>query len=110
MRYYHACFGSHPVSTFIAEVKRGYLRGCPGLTEKNIRRYFRHEEATDMGHMKLKQQGTRSTTTISNRGRPRKQNKIQAEEAADDTKTIPAQDPRNAQTHEVFMATASADG
>ena len=110
VKYYHACFGSHPVSTLIAAVKKGYLRGCPGFTEKNIRKYLGNEEATDLGHMKLKQQGTRSTTTISNRGRPRKQQGQHGDDAIDDAQTIPAQEPHNKKTHAVFMATAAADG
>ena len=38
IKYYHACLGSHPKSTLIAAVKKGYLRGCPGLTAKNIQK------------------------------------------------------------------------
>ena len=69
---YHASLGSHPKATLIAAANAGYLRGCPGLNVTAIRKHIGIEDATEMGHMKQVQQGVRSTTTKSRRGRPQK--------------------------------------
>ena len=70
IKYYHASLGSHPKRTLIEAANAGYLKGCPGLTVAAISKYVSVEDATDMGHMKQKHQGTQSTTDRSRRGRP----------------------------------------
>ena len=72
IKYYHASLGSHPKATLIAAANAGYLRGRPGLNATAIRKHIGIEDATKMGHMKQVQQGVRSTTTKSRRGRPPK--------------------------------------
>ena len=110
-KYFHAALCSHPKSTLIAAANEGYLRGCPGFTAAAIRRFIGVEVATECGHMRQIQQGTRSTTTKSNRGRPSKtarEEEIQA--AAEDAMSTPAQEPRNEKTHIVFMTTVEKEG
>ena len=70
IKYYHASLGSHPKRTLIEAANAGYLKGCPGLTAAEIRKYVSVEDATEMVHMKQKHQGTQSTTNRSRQGRP----------------------------------------
>ena len=72
IKYYHASLVSHPKRTLIEATNAGYLKGCPGLTAEAISKYIAIEDATEMGHMKQKQQGTKSTTNKSRQGRPSK--------------------------------------
>ena len=62
-----------------------------------------------MGHMRQQPSGTRSTTKKSNRGR-KPLDVLEMEAAADDSLTIPEQEPGNAKTKFVFMTTQLADG
>ncbi len=75
----------------------------------SIRKYINVEEATEMGHMKQIQQGIRSTTTKSNRGRPTKE-AAERKAATEDAISIPKQEPRNEKTHMVYMTTMKAEG
>ena len=61
IKYYHESLGSHPKQTLIEAANAGYLKGCPGLTAAGIIKYVSVEDATEMGHMKQKHQGTKST-------------------------------------------------
>ena len=58
MEYYHASLGYHPKRTLIEAANAGYLKGFPGLTTAAISKYVSVEDATEMGQMKQKQQGT----------------------------------------------------
>ena len=72
IKYYHASLGYHPKRTLIEAANEGYLKGCPGLTAAEIIKYVSVEDATEMGHMKQKQQSTQLTTNKSRRGRSSK--------------------------------------
>ena len=72
IKYYHASLGSHPKTTLIEAAKVGYLIGCPRMDARSISKFIGIEESTKMGHMKQIQQGTKSTTMKSGRGRPAK--------------------------------------
>jgi hypothetical protein len=67
------------------------------------------EEATEMGHMKQIQQGVRSTTKKSNRGRPSKE-AAEGKAAMEDAISITKQEPRNEKTHIVYMTAVKAEG
>ena len=119
-RYFHASLGSHPKSTLVAAAKAGYLRGCPGFDAATISKYIDVDDATEMGHMKQTQQGARSTSTTSNRGRPKKATqqteqelalrKMERDLAADDSESTPTQEPGNQRTNHVYMTTKRAEG
>ena len=68
IKYFHAALGLHTKATLVAAAKANYLRGCPGLTADDINKFINIEIATEMGHMKQKQKGVKSTTAKSNRG------------------------------------------
>ena len=70
IKYYHASLGSHTRRTLATAANRGYLKGLPGLTAEAINKNIGVEEATEMGHMREMPSGTRSTTKLTNRGRP----------------------------------------
>ena len=111
IKYFHAALCSHTKSTLIAAANEGYLRGFPGLTATAIRKYIGIEVATELGHMKQIQQGTRSTTTKSRRGRPtNKAREQEILEAARDAEATPVQEPNNEKTHIVFMPTIAQEG
>ena len=62
-----------------------------------------------MGHMHQLPSVTRSTTKMSNRGRPAL-NFLDCDAAAEDAIAAPEQDPRNDRTKMVFMTAVLADG
>ena len=105
IKYYHASLGSHLKRTLIEAANAGYLKGWPGLIAAAIIRYVSVEDATEMGHMKHKQQGTQSTTNKSRQGRSSKHTQ-QSDTAAAiaDAISLPAQEQDNNKTHMVFMS------
>ena len=52
IRFFHAALFSPPKSTLRVAIKRGYLRGCPGLTEKRVEAVIKVEDATVMGRLR----------------------------------------------------------
>ena len=111
IKYYHASLGSHRKRTLIEAVNAGYLKGCPGLTAAEISKYVAVEDATEMGHLKQKQQGTKSTTNNSRRGRPSRQTQqSDTASAISNEISVPTQDPDNNKTHLVFMSVKIVEG
>ena len=111
INYYHASLGSHPKRTLIEAANAGYLKGFPGLTAAATRKYKAVEYATEMVHMKQKQQGTNSTTNKSRQGRPSKQTQQSDTAAAiSDAISVPTQEPDNNKTHLVFMSVKRIEG
>ena len=111
IKYYHASLGSHPKQTLIEAANAGYLKGCPGLTAAAIRKYVSVEDATEMEHMKQKNQGIQSTTNRSRQGRP-SQHTQQSDTAAAiaDAISLPTQEQDNNRTHLVFMSVKRVEG
>jgi hypothetical protein len=62
VRFAHQSLGNPKISTLLKAVRRGFLRGCPYMTEKLILKYLNPSPATAKGHMKRPRQGIRSTT------------------------------------------------
>ena len=111
IKYYHASLGSHPKRTLAAAARAGYLQGCPGLTQDAINKFIDVEEATEMGHMRAAPAGVRSTTSVSKRGRSRKEiHSQERKEASNDATDTPTQEPGNVKTRLVFMTVKLADG
>ena len=105
IKYYHAILISHPKTTLIAAANAGYLRGCPSLTASDISKFIVIKDATEMGHMKQLQQGVRSTSTKSSRGRPAAlTQQSTGASATNDEITTPPQEPSNIKTSLVFMS------
>ena len=105
IKYSHASLGSHPKTTLIAAANVGYLKGCPGLIASAIIKFIVIEDATEMGHMKQLQQGVRSTSTKSRRGRPAALTQQSTRDAVTmDTISTPTQEPGNIKTRLVFTA------
>ena len=109
-KYMHASLGSHPKTTLIAAANEGYLNGCPGMTVPSISKFIAIEDATEMGHMKQIQQGARSTSRKSNRGRPSQQAPAVSPRtlAMDDALSTPEQSPGT--QPRVYMAVEKAEG
>ena len=106
----HSSLGSHPKTTLISAAKSGYLRGLPGFNAKAITKFIVVEDATEMGHMRQVQKGVKSTTTKSNRGRPKSQpDALERTAAIDNTIYIPTQEPGNAKTNLVYMTVGKAE-
>ena len=59
--FYHACCFAPVADTWINAINKGYFRGWPNLTAKNVRKYIGNTPATIMGHLQQKKQGLRST-------------------------------------------------
>ena len=111
IKYYHASLVSHPKRTLIEATNAGYLKGCPGLTAAAISKYVAVEDATEMGKIKQKQQGTNSTTNKSRRGRPSRQTQqSDTATAIADAISVPTQEPDNNKTHLVFMSVNRVEG
>ena len=62
MRYLHGCAGFPVTSSWVKAIRLGYFMGWPGLTASRVRRYLPKSEETALGHIKLNQQGTRTTS------------------------------------------------
>ena len=105
IKYYHASLGYHPKTTLIAAANAGYLKGCPGLTASAIRKFIAIKDATEMGHMKQLQQGVRSTSTKSRRGRPAALTQQLTRDATTmDAISTPPEEPGNSKTRLFSMA------
>ena len=111
IKYYHASLGSHTKITLIESANLGYLKVCPGLTAAEIKNYVAVEDATEMGHMKHKQQGNKSTTNKSRRGRPSKQTqKSDMTTSIEYTISVPTQEQENNKKQFVFMSVKRIEG
>ena len=95
----------------IAAANAGYLKGCIGLTTSAISKFIAIKDATEMGHMKQLQQGVRSTSTKSRRGRPAALTQQSTRDAATmDAIPTPPQEPGNSKTRLFFMAVEAPEG
>ena len=111
IKYYHASLGSHPKTTLIESAKKGYLEGCPGMDAQAIRKFIEVEESTEMGHMKQTQQGTKSTTMKSRRGRPANiTQKSNRTDAMNDAISVPTQEHKKQKTYMLFMSVQRPEG
>ncbi len=72
IRYLHAS-AAHPVEdTWAKEAKAGNFTTWPGLSVKDVHKYFPESDETKQGHMKKQRQNVRSTKIKikSNKGEP----------------------------------------
>ena len=111
IKYYHSIIKSHTKDTLIAATKAGYLKGFPVLNAEAISKYIDVKDETEMGHMKQIQQGVRSTTTKSRRGRPAKLiQQSELAESMEEATSIPTQEPNNEKTYLVYMSLEQVEG
>ena len=64
VKFAHQSLCSPRISTLLKAVRKGFLRGCPNLSEKLILKYLNPSPATTKGHMKRPRHGIRSTSRI----------------------------------------------
>ena len=61
VKFAHQSLCSPKISTLLKAVRRGFLTGCPNMTEHLILKYLNPSTATAKGHMKRPRHGIRST-------------------------------------------------
>ncbi len=65
VKFAHQSLCSPKISTLLKAVRKGFLRGCPNMTEKLILKYLNPSPATSKGHMKRPRHGIRSTGAMT---------------------------------------------
>jgi hypothetical protein len=61
VKFAHQSLGNPKISTLLKAVHKGFLKGCPNMTEILILKYLNASPATTKGHMKRPRHGIRST-------------------------------------------------
>ena len=61
IKFAHQSLCNPKISTLLKAVRRGFLQGCPNMSEKLILKYLNPSPATAKGHMKRPRHGIRST-------------------------------------------------
>ena len=65
VKFAHQSLCSPRISTLLKAVRKGFLKGCPNLSEHLILKYLNPSPATTKGHMKRPRHGIRSTSRIA---------------------------------------------
>jgi len=66
IRYLHGAAGFPVKDTWIAAIKAGNYDTWPGLSAKEVERYFPESDKTAKGHMNRQRQNVRSTKVVAN--------------------------------------------
>jgi hypothetical protein len=61
VKFAHQSLCNPKISTLLKAVQKGFLKGCPNMTQTLILKYLNASLATTKGHMKRPQHGIRST-------------------------------------------------
>jgi hypothetical protein len=69
VKFAHQALCNPTISKLLKATRRGFLKGCPNISETLILKYLNPSPATAKGHMKRPRHGIRSTTP-KNKGRP----------------------------------------
>ncbi len=64
VRFQHAALGFPTKATLLTAICHNNLVTFPGLTSKNVNKFFPESDETQEGHMKQTKQGVRSTKVI----------------------------------------------
>jgi hypothetical protein len=64
VKFAHQSLCNPKISMLLKAVQKGFLRGCPNLSEKLILKYLNPSPATLKGHMKRPRHGIRSTRRL----------------------------------------------
>ena len=62
VKFAHQSLCNPKISTLLKSTQKGFLKGCPNISETLILKYLNPSPATAKGHMKRPRQGIRSTT------------------------------------------------
>ena len=65
VKFAHQSLCNPKISSLLKATRRGYLKGCPGISETLILKYLNPSPATAKGHMKRPRHGIKSTRTKS---------------------------------------------
>ncbi len=65
VQFIHQSLGNPWISTLLKAVRRGFLNGCPNISEKLVLKYLNPSPATAKGHMKWPHHGIQSITPTS---------------------------------------------
>jgi hypothetical protein len=86
IKFAHQSMCSPRITTLLIAIQRGFLKGCPNLSAKGVKRYLNPSSATAKGHMKRPHQGIQSTTQWQSRPPTSEQQVpiVQAAPVADD--------------------------
>jgi hypothetical protein len=60
VKFAHQALGNPKISTLLKAMRKGFLKGCPNISELLILRYLNQSLATAKGHMKRPCHGIRS--------------------------------------------------
>ncbi len=66
VKFAHQLLCNPKILTLLKAVRRGFLKGCPNISEKLILKYLNPSPAMAKGHMKRPRHGIRSTTPKAN--------------------------------------------
>ena len=61
VKFAHQSLCNPKISSLLKATRRGYLKGCPGISETLILKYLNPSPATAKGHMKCPRHGIKST-------------------------------------------------
>ena len=95
--FYHACCFSPVPETWIHAINKGYFRGWPHLTAKNVRPFIINKPATLMGHLQKSKQGMRST-------------KVKTHITDQINNKMPEQEEHNNKMHHIYIALEDIKG
>ena len=70
VKFAHQSLCNPKISKLIKATRKGFLKGCPNITEELILKYLNPSPATAKGHMKRPRHGLRSTTPKQPRRQP----------------------------------------
>ena len=73
VKFAHQSLCNPKISTLLKAMRKGFLKGCPNISEKLILKYLNPSPATAKGQMKLSRQGIHSTTP-KNKSLPQQEN------------------------------------
>ena len=63
VKFAHQSLCNPKISSLMKAMKKGFLKGCPNLSEELVTKYLNPSPATAKGHMKRPKKGIRSTRT-----------------------------------------------
>ena len=84
VKFAHQSLCNPKISTLLKATRKGFLKGCPNISEKLILKYLNPSPATAKGHMKQPRQGIQSTT-------PKKKPLVQQDTQSLNQQIIPLQ-------------------
>jgi hypothetical protein len=61
VKFSHQSFCNPKISSLMKALRKGFLKGCPNLSEELVTKYLNPSPATAKGHMKRPKKGIRST-------------------------------------------------